>query len=47
MTLSGSDSAILSVEPTTGVVEEVRAALQDFVAPELRELRTRIEAVYG
>ncbi len=28
-----------------GVVEDVRSAVQDFVAPELRELRTRINAL--
>ncbi len=28
-----------------GVVEDVRSALQDFVAPELRELRARIDAL--
>ncbi|MGB7552827.1 MAG: hypothetical protein WBM04_00525, partial [Candidatus Korobacteraceae bacterium] len=28
-----------------GVVEDVRSAVQDFVAPELRELRARIDAL--
>src|SRR5271167_4670327 len=28
-----------------GVVEDVRAALQDFLAPQLRELRVRIDAL--
>lgn len=28
-----------------GVVEDVRSALQDFVAPELHELRARIDAL--
>jgi predicted nucleic acid-binding Zn-ribbon protein len=28
-----------------GVVEDVRSAMQDFIAPELRELRVRIDAL--
>jgi polyhydroxyalkanoate synthesis regulator phasin len=28
-----------------GVIEDVRSALQDFVAPELHELRARIDAL--
>jgi len=28
-----------------GVVEEVRQVLQDFLAPEMREIRTRLDSV--
>ncbi|MGC2111499.1 MAG: hypothetical protein WA655_18430 [Candidatus Korobacteraceae bacterium] len=33
------------METDMGVVEDVRSALQDFLSPELRELRVRIEAL--
>jgi hypothetical protein len=33
------------VDRTMGVVEEVRQVIQDFLAPELREIRVRLDAM--
>ena len=36
---------VLGVESSMGVVEDVRQVLQDFLAPEMREIRTRLDAM--